>query len=52
MSALGTHAPFIVGSYLMAGIILGALTVWTLLDHRARSRELAALDPRRGQDKP
>jgi heme exporter protein CcmD len=52
MSALGTHAAFIIGSYVMAGIVLGALTVWTLLDHRARSRELAALDPRRGQDRP
>jgi heme exporter protein CcmD len=53
MSALGPHAAFIIFSYVAAIGVLGALTVFTWIDNRARQRELAALDPRAaGKDRP
>lgn len=51
MSTLGTHAAFIIGSYVMAALVIGLLTAWTLLDHRARTRELSALDKGRERDR-
>lgn len=50
MMNLGPHSAFILGSYLACAVIVAALTAWTLLDHRARKRELSALDTRRRLD--
>ena len=43
---LGPHAAFIVTAYAAAAVVIGALIVWVLLDHRAQLRKLADLDAR------
>ena len=43
---LGPHAAFIVTAYAAAALVIGALTGWVLLDHRAQLRKLADLDAR------
>ncbi len=40
MMGLGTHASFIIGSYLLALAILAGLALWIVADNRARRREL------------
>ncbi len=50
MIDLGPHTAFILGSYLACAAIIVSLTAWIVLDNRARKRELAALDARRGPD--
>ena len=51
---LGPHAGFIVAAYAAAAVVIGALVVWVVLDHRAQSRALAELEAkgmgRRGRD--
>jgi heme exporter protein D len=46
MSALGPHAGFILASYGAVVVVLGGLIAAVLLDHRAQTRALAALDER------
>lgn len=46
MSALGPHAGFILASYGAVVVVLGGLIASILLDHRAQSRALAALEER------
>ncbi len=46
-AALGPHAVFIVGSYVAAIGIIGALAFQVVADNRARKRELAKFDRRR-----
>ncbi len=43
---LGPHAAFIVAAYGAAALIVAALIVWVLLDHRAQLRNLEALELR------
>jgi heme exporter protein D len=43
---LGPHAAFILTAYAAAVVIVGALIVWVLLDHRAQLRKLADLEAR------
>lgn len=45
---LGPHAAFILWSYAATFTVIGGLVAWIVADHRARSRELAALDRKRG----
>ncbi len=49
MIDLGRHAFFILASYGVTLVLLGGLAAWVLADHRARARELAALDDGRGR---
>jgi heme exporter protein D len=51
MSAFGPHAAFILGAYAAVVAVISALVLWIFADHRARLRELAALDQRR-RDEP
>lgn len=46
MSGLGQHAGFILAAYGAVVVILGALTLSILLDHRAQKRALEALEQR------
>lgn len=41
---LGPHAAFVVAAYAAAAIVLGLVALWVLLDHRAQSRAIAALE--------
>jgi heme exporter protein D len=41
-----SHLPFIVGSYAAAGIVIGGLVAWVMLDYRAQRRALADLEKR------
>lgn len=41
---LGPHAGFIVAAYAMAALIVLALLVWVIADHRAQRRILARLE--------
>ncbi len=43
---LGPHAGFIVAAYGAAVLILLALVVWIVLDHRAQRRALGELETR------
>jgi heme exporter protein CcmD len=45
---LGPHAAFIIWSYIATIAVIGALVAWIMADNRGRSRELAALDRKRG----
>ena len=47
MIDLGPHAVFIVWAYIGVAVAIAALTAWTLLDARATSSKLAALESRR-----
>jgi heme exporter protein D len=42
--SLGAHAVFIVGAYAAAALVVVALIVWVIADHRAQKRTLAELD--------
>lgn len=44
MIDLGRHAFFIVAAYAASIVLIGGLALWILAEHRARTRELAALD--------
>lgn len=46
MMALGPHAGFILASYGAVVVVLGGLIAGILLDHRAQSRALDALEKR------
>lgn len=48
MIDLGRHAFFILASYAASIALIGGLAAWIVADHRARARELAALDDNRG----
>jgi heme exporter protein D len=41
---LGPHAGFIIAAYAMAAMIVLALLVWVITDHRAQRRILARLE--------
>jgi heme exporter protein D len=43
---LGPHAAFIVIAYGLATLIVGALIVWIVVDHRQQARSLADLEAR------
>ena len=43
---LGPHAVFIMAAYLAALIVIGALTVWVVIDHRTQKRRLDELEAR------
>ena len=46
MMELGPHAGFILASYGAVVVVLGVLSASILLDHRAQSRALDALEKR------
>ncbi len=39
-----SYAFYVYGSYLFAGLVTVAVTLWTFLDGRARRKELAVLE--------
>jgi heme exporter protein D len=43
---LGPHAGFVVGAYAAAALILGALVLWVVADHRALTHAIDALEAR------
>jgi heme exporter protein D len=43
---LGPHAAFIVIAYGLATLIVGAMIVWIVVDHRQQARSLADLEAR------
>jgi heme exporter protein D len=43
---LGNHAGFILASYGLAIVVIGALFGWVILDGRAQARRLAELEAR------
>jgi heme exporter protein D len=43
---LGPHATFIIAAYLMAALVVLALTAWVLADYEAQRRLLADFDAR------
>jgi heme exporter protein D len=43
---LGPHAPFIVGAYGAAALIVTVMIAWVALDHRRQARALADLETR------
>ena len=43
---LGPHAAFIVIAYGLATLIVGAMIVWIIFDHRRQLRSLADLEAR------
>jgi heme exporter protein D len=40
------HLDFIVGSYLVAAVVIAALIAWVMLDYRAQAGKLADLERR------
>jgi heme exporter protein D len=44
--ALGPHAGFIIGAYLVAAAVVAALVIWVMADHAAQRRALAELESR------
>jgi heme exporter protein D len=44
--ALGAHVGFILVAYGAAGLVLAALVLWVLIDHRMQLRAIAALEAR------
>ena len=52
---LGPHAAFIITAYAVAVFVLGGLIAWVVLDYRAQTHKLAALEARgvtRRSDRP
>ena len=49
---LGPHAAFIVGAYGFATLVVAGLILAALLDRRAQTRALAALQRDRGAPRP
>jgi heme exporter protein D len=43
---LGPHAAFIIASYAVAVVVIGALTGWVILDYRSQTRTLMDLEAR------
>jgi|HubBroStandDraft_6_1064221.scaffolds.fasta_scaffold607624_2 heme exporter protein D len=43
---LGPHAAFIVSAYVIATLVVAALAVWIIVDHRQQLRRLADLESR------
>lgn len=43
------HLGFIVASYAIGFAVIAGVTAWTILDHRAQSKALAALEARSGR---
>ena len=43
---LGPYATFIVAAYAAAALILGALVLWVVADHRALARAIGELEAR------
>jgi len=43
---LGPHAPFIVAAYAAAALIVGALVLWIVAEHRALTRAIDGLEAR------
>ena len=39
-----THIGYIIAAYLAAGLVIGGLTAWIILDNRAQQRKLKQLD--------
>jgi heme exporter protein D len=46
MTSLGPHAGFILAAYAVTLVVVVALVVWVVVDHRAQARALADLDAR------
>ncbi len=46
LASLGPHAVFIVASYGAAALLVLALLVWVIADHRVQTRALADLEAR------
>jgi heme exporter protein D len=44
--AVGPHVGFILVAYGAAGLVLAALVLWVLIDHRLQLRAIAALEAR------
>lgn len=44
--ALGPHAAFIIAAYAVMALVVAALIVWVIADHRIQARALADLDKR------
>ena len=52
---LGPYAAYIISAYVTGAIVLGGLTAWVLLDHRAQRRKLTDLEEsgmKRRSDQP
>jgi heme exporter protein D len=43
---LGARAPFIIGSYAAAAVVLAALVIWLILDGRRQQRLLDEIEAR------
>jgi heme exporter protein D len=43
---LGPHAAFIIAAYAVAMVVIGALILWVIVDHRSQRRILAELEAR------
>lgn len=43
---LGPHAGFIVSAYGFAALIVSAMIIWIVVDHRRQTRSLAELEAR------
>ena len=43
----GHHTPFILASYAIEAVVLGALVVWLIFDGRRQAANLSALEQRR-----
>jgi heme exporter protein D len=43
---LGPHANFIIAAYLVAILVVAALTLWVVADHSAQQRTLKRLEER------
>jgi heme exporter protein D len=46
---LGPHAAFILGAYAFTALVVAALILHAILDHRAQRRALARLQGERGE---
>lgn len=49
MDAFGPHASFIVAAYAVTALIVGALILRAVVDHRAQRRALSAMEARGSQ---
>jgi heme exporter protein D len=43
MMSLGPHADFILAAYAVATVVIAAMIVWVVIDHRRQQRMLAEL---------